>query len=133
MTADKMIVPLRIEQSLLDGKGLTKVDPATAEADENISTEAPIAYSTHLFHSGKISSYVFETEPGTVHIDGLPYDEYVHVLEGRLILTPKGGEPQEFKAGDHLLIPEGYVGTWYMPEKYREFVVINTIEEPGAE
>ncbi|MEL7042994.1 MAG: cupin domain-containing protein [Pseudomonadota bacterium] len=131
MPADPTKLPMSIAQSYLEGEGLTVIDPSTAQADEGITTEAPINYSTHLFHEGKISAYVFETDPGTVQIDGLPYDEYVHVLEGRLILTPKGGEPQEFKAGDHLLIPEGYVGTWHMPEKYREFVVINTLQ--GAE
>lgn len=130
--SEKTIVPLRINKSFLDGEGLTKIDPSTAEMDDNMSTEAPIAYSTHLFHSGKISSYVFETEPGTVQINGLPYDEYIFILEGRLILTPKGGEAEEFKTGDHLLVPEGFVGTWEMPEKYREFVVINSVEQADA-
>ena len=79
----------------------------------------------------KISAYVLDVDPGRVRIDGLPYDEYVHVLEGRLILTPDGGEAIEYKKGDSLIVPEGYTGYWEMPEKYREFVIINTIPAPS--
>ena len=63
-------------------------------------------------------------------IDGLPYDEFVQILEGRLILTPDEGEEMEFKKGDYLIVPEGYTGYWTMPEQYREFVIVNTIPEP---
>jgi uncharacterized cupin superfamily protein len=82
-----------------------------------------------LFFEGKISAYVFDVDPGKVRIDGLPYDEYIHILEGRLILTPDDGEEVEYKKGDSLILPEGYTGYWYMPEKYREFVIINTIAQ----
>lgn len=122
------LLPVAIEKHFLEGKGLVPVDPATAE-DEGISREGPINSKTHLFFEGKISAYVFDVEPGRVRIDGLPYDEYIHVLEGRLILTPDNGEAQEFKKGDSLVLPEGYTGYWDMPERYREFVIINTIPE----
>lgn len=126
----KKINPIQIEKHFLEGKGLTAIDPATA-ADEGVTTEGPINSSTHLFFEGKISAYVFDVSPGRVRIDGLPYDEYVHILEGRLILTPDDGEEVEFKKGDSLIVPEGYTGYWTMPEKYREFVIINTIPEPS--
>ncbi|MEM8936347.1 MAG: cupin domain-containing protein [Pseudomonadota bacterium] len=121
--------PILIEPRYLEGNGLTPVDLATAPKDPNITTEGPIKFSTHMIFSGKISSYVFETEPGRVRIDGLPYDEYINILEGRLILTPDDGEAMEFKTGDSFIIPEGYKGYWEMPEKYREFVIINTVSE----
>ena len=100
-------------------------------ADEGVQTEGPISSSTHMFHAGKISAYVFDVSPGRVRIDGLPYDEFVQILEGRLILTPDEGEEMEFKKGDYLIVPEGYTGYWTMPEQYREFVIINTIPEPS--
>lgn len=123
-------LPVTIQKHFLQGHGLVATDPATA-SDEGVSTEGTINSSSHLFFEGKISAYVFEVDPGRVRIDGLPYDEYVHVLEGRLILTPDGGEAIEYKKGDSLIVPEGYTGYWDMPEKYREFVIINTIPAPS--
>ena len=69
---------------------------------------------------------VYEAEPGKVHIDGAVYDEFVQILEGRLILTPDSSGEFEFKTGDSLVVPTGYPGGWHMPEKYRELIVIDT-------
>ena len=124
----KPILPITIHKHFLEGQGLVVTDPET-ESDEGISTEGTINSSSHLFFEGKISAYVFDVDPGKVRIDGLPYDEYIHILEGRLILTPDDGEEVEYKKGDSLILPEGYTGYWYMPEKYREFVIINTIAQ----
>ena len=66
---------------------------------------------------GAFSVYVIDVDPGKVRIDGLPYDEYIHVLEGRLILTPDDGKEVEYKKGDSLILPEGYTGYWYMPDQ----------------
>ena len=58
---------------------------------------------------------------------GTPSDlEFVQILEGRLILTPDGGDAIEFKQGESLVVPQGYKDYWYMPEKYRELIIINT-------
>jgi uncharacterized cupin superfamily protein len=128
--SSKPALPITIHRHFLEGQRLVASDPATA-TDEGISTEGTINSTFHLFHEGKISAYVFDVDPGRVRIDGLPYDEYVQVLEGRLILTPDDGEEVEYKKGDSLIVPEGYTGYWYMPEKYREFVIINTIPKPS--
>jgi uncharacterized cupin superfamily protein len=124
----KSILPITIEKHFLEGQGLVVTDPGT-ESDEGISTEGTINSRSHLFFEGKISAYVFDVDPGKVRIDGLPYDEYIHILEGRLVLTPDDGEEIEYKKGDSLILPEGYTGYWTMPEKYREFVIINTIPQ----
>ena len=126
----KPILPITIEKHFLEGQGLVVTDPETA-SDEGVSTEGTINSSSHLFFEGKISAYVFDVDPGRVRIDGLPYDEYIHVLEGRLILTPDDADEVEYKKGDSLILPEGYRGYWTMPEKYREFVIINTIPKPS--
>ena len=123
-------IPILIERSYLDGEGLTKGDPSEFDEDEGVIQEGEsIGYSTHTFFQGRLTASVYETGPGTVRIDGLPYDEYIHILEGRLVLTPDGGKETEFKQGDSLLIPMGFRGSWHMPEKYREFIIINS--DPG--
>ena len=54
------------------------------------------------------------------------YHEFITILEGRLILTPDSGGEFEYKAGDSLIVPKGYVGGWDMPERYRELIVVDT-------
>ena len=119
------ILPIRLEQNILDGQGLISGDPTEFEG-EGMTREGEAApFAMHNFHTGKITVSVYESEPSKVFIDGSPYDEFVYILEGRLILTPQGGSAQEYKQGESLVVPKGYVGHWEMPEKYRELIVID--------
>ncbi len=119
------IVPIAIEPSYLEGRGLVAAD--LSERDSNVTSDEPIENSSHIFHTGKIMVGVYEAAPGKVHIEDAKYDEFVQILEGRLILTPDGGdESYEYKKGDSFVVPKGYTGIWHMPEKYRELIVIDT-------
>ncbi len=122
------IVPIAIAESYLEGRGLVAADLSESDPnDSNVVSEEPIENSSHIFHMGKIMVAVYEAAPGKVHIDDAKYDEFVQILEGRLILTPDGGdESYEYKTGDSFVVPKGYTGTWHMPEKYRELIVIDT-------
>lgn len=120
------VVPVSIAESYLQGKGLTDGDPSEFDGDSAAQDGKPAPYRAHNFHIGKILVTVYETGPGKVRVEGAQYDEFVQILEGRLILTPDGGEPMEFKQGDSLVVPKGYTGTWEMPEKFRELIVIDT-------
>ena len=121
------VVPIRIERSFLEGIGLTPTDLSKQDpADDNVTSDAPIENSSHIFHMGKIMVGVYESAPGKVNIDSARFDEFVYILEGRLILTPDHGGRYEFEKGDSLIVPMGYTGHWEMPEKYRELIVIDT-------
>ena len=121
-----VIAPIAIARQYIEGRDLLAGNPADFDGQGGITQEGePKQFSSRTFHEGKISVSVYESEPGTVRIDGLPYDEFIQILEGRLILTPDGGEAMEFKQGDYLVIPKGYHGSWHMPEKYRELIVVN--------
>jgi uncharacterized cupin superfamily protein len=130
-SAQPKITPIAIEESFLQGKGLTAGDPSEFEEEgitreeEPSAGEEPSAFGVHNFHTGKIQVSVYESEPAKVRIDGALYDEFVQILEGRLILTPDGGDEYEFKQGDSLVVPKGFTGYWHMPEKYRELIIIN--------
>ena len=129
------VIPIAIELSYLEGRGLTRVDPSEFDG-ENITRDDDFTAESykHDFYAGKIYVAVFEAGPGRVYIDGAVYDEFVQILEGRLILTPDGGDAVEFKQGDSLIVPKGYTGYWHMPEKYRELIVIDTAYmEEGAD
>lgn len=124
-TAQPMISPIALDKSFLEGKGLTDGNPAEFENENLEQEEEAKPFRVHNFHEGKILVAVYETGPGKVHINGLPYDEFVQVLEGRLILTPDGGETLEIKQGESVVVPKGYKGGWHMPENYRELIIIN--------
>ncbi|MDG1386878.1 MAG: cupin domain-containing protein [Halioglobus sp.] len=129
------VIPIAIEQSYLEGRGLNRVDPSEFDG-ENVTRDDDFTAESykHDFYAGKIYVAVFEAGPGRVYIDGAVYDEFVQILEGRLILTPDGGDAVEFKQGDSLIVPKGYTGYWHMPEKYRELIVIDTAYmEEGAD
>ena len=42
--------------------------------------------------------------------------ETCYLLKGRVIVTPNGGEPQEFRRGDLVTFPKGMVCTWEILE-----------------
>jgi uncharacterized protein len=71
-------------------------------------------------------SYVISqwaAEPYTEHIDGYPGDEYVRVLDGTLVMTTDGGEPQTFTVGDEFRIAKGWAGTWQVTEPFRKLSI----------
>jgi uncharacterized cupin superfamily protein len=42
--------------------------------------------------------------------------EVCYFLRGRVIVTPDGGEPQEFRRGDYVTFPAGMSCTWEILE-----------------
>lgn len=44
-------------------------------------------------------------------------EEQFLVLEGKASVTPDGGEPVSFGAGDYVVMPEGLKCTWKVDEK----------------
>ena len=87
-----------------------------------------------ILHQGEVLIAVFESTPALIEIEEpFPYDEYVHVLEGELILTHIDGKKQTFKVGDSFLVPKGFLGTWDMTKHYREMVVVETKAAMNAE
>ena len=80
-----------------------------------------------VLHSGEVTVAVYESTPVLIEIkEPLPYDEYVHVLEGEVTLTDLDGNENTFKAGENFLVPKGFLGTWNMTTHYREMVVVET-------
>ncbi len=80
-----------------------------------------------LFQGDELVIEVYEDGPATFAVtEPFPFDEFVLVLSGKLILTDAGGQVHEFVAGDSLVVPKGFTGTWKMLGNYRELVAIGT-------
>ena len=46
--------------------------------------------------------------------------EVAYVLEGEVVVTPKGGEPVSFGAGDLVTFPSGMACTWEVKKALRK-------------
>ena len=75
-------------------------------------------------YAGDVVSFIMEAEPTKYELGDVGFDEFIHVLDGSLILTDKQGHAQRFEAGDFLVMPKGFSGTWETLGNYRELVVI---------
>ncbi|MBO6504353.1 MAG: DUF861 domain-containing protein [Kordiimonadaceae bacterium] len=81
---------------------------------------------TVLFE-GENTVSVWDAGPAKLILDEpLPYDEFVFVLKGTLVLTDNEGNSQTYKVGDFFMLPKGFMGTWDMTEEYRELIIIDT-------
>ena len=80
-----------------------------------------------VIHQGDFVVSIFAASPAIIDInEPFPYDEFVLVLEGEVTLTNVDGGTATYKEGDTFLVPQGWLGTWDMPYKYREMIVIET-------
>lgn len=78
-----------------------------------------------VLHLGEFVVALYESEAAVIDVSyPFPYDEYVLVLEGEVILTSTSGERQRYGVGESFVVPKGWTGTWDMPVKYREKIVV---------
>ena len=115
--------PVRMNPDKLAGVGLPSGEPFIAPEDVLEGHHRP--RGDILYQGEELIMEIYEDDPATFAIaDPFPFDEYVLVLSGKLILTDAGGQVHEFVAGDSLVIPKGFTGTWKMLGNYRELVAI---------
>ncbi|MCX4189010.1 cupin domain-containing protein [Methylophaga sp. OBS3] len=47
--------------------------------------------------------------------------EYAYILEGECVMTPEDGSPAvSFKAGDLVIFPNGFKGTWEVTKNFKK-------------
>jgi uncharacterized protein len=51
-------------------------------------------------------------------------NEFIYILSGSLTVTPDGGKPATFGAGDCAMFPRGWRGTWDLHETVRKVYAI---------
>lgn len=122
------ILPLNAEA--LREMELESIPPFPAE----MILEGGSEHWEKVLHKGEVVVAVYESKPALIDIsEPFPYDEFVLVLKGQVTLTHINGKKQTYKAGETFLVPKGFLGTWDMPEDYREMIVIETNAWNAAE
>jgi uncharacterized protein len=73
----------------------------------------------HTSADGSMVSGIWEATPGTFHAtyDGF---EFVHLLAGKLTITPEGGQAVTLKGGDAFVVEPNFKGTWKIEETVRK-------------
>ena len=131
-TPDKAILkPVLLDKNKLNGEGLTSLE--TPWPKRMLVTGIESHRFDNLF-TGQLVVSIYEADDGMVKIIDYPFDEFVHVLNGRAILTAEGAAPQTFETGDSFVVPKGFTGTWEMQDNFRELIIIErAANEAGLE
>jgi uncharacterized protein len=77
--------------------------------------------------SGKFFAGVWSSEVGKWRIS-YTEEEYCQILQGKSIIADAAGNATTVSAGDSVVVPRGFVGTWEVVEPTRKIYVIY---EPG--
>ena len=124
-------------------KGLAILDKAEVE-QQALPEDEPLPESSLVSGSGKnwlgahfdgeFTLMLWEAEQAKLRVDSPhPYDQYVEVLKGELILTDAEGSSATFEKGDRFVLRKGFTGTWQMTEDYRELLIVGTEQLNAAE
>jgi uncharacterized protein len=73
--------------------------------------------------AGYASGGIWECTPGPSHWT-LETHEVIHLVRGRMTVTPDGGEPATIGAGDMAVFPKGWSGSWDIHETVRKVYAI---------
>jgi uncharacterized cupin superfamily protein len=122
--------PVRMDPDKMAGLGLT---PIPNDGFIDILVEGELEFElASLFDGEELRVVVVESTPAkTDHrTRPLEYDEFVLVLNGKLVLTEPDGTVHEFTPGDALIVPKGYTGTWEQQGTYRELAIVAKRPEP---
>jgi uncharacterized protein len=73
----------------------------------------------HTCADGSMISGLWEATPGTYHAVYESF-EFVHLLSGKLTITPDGGQSVTLVAGDAFVVEPNFKGTWKIEETVRK-------------
>jgi uncharacterized cupin superfamily protein len=98
------------------------VEPILGDLDGWKVVEGSPSMKTWVLHTSddsKMMSGYWEATPGTYHATYSGY-EFVHLIAGRIVITPDGGESVTVVAGDAFVVEANFKGTWKIEETVRK-------------
>lgn len=117
------ITPVKIDAAKIAGVGIPEEEQWMPPEDVLKGTHRPRGEIVYI--GEQIVVEIYEDEPGVYRFDPFAYDEYIDIQSGKLILTGADGVAHEYVAGDKLVVPKDWSGTWEMVGNYRELIVID--------
>jgi uncharacterized cupin superfamily protein len=113
--------------TLKENVGGARLDPMPIPA-EWVIDGSPQAAGTVLWKSadGKHCMGIWECTPGT--FDWTHTDETATIVQGRVTVTPEGGQQIELAPGDVAFFPEGTKSRWQVHETVRKSFHLHAAE-----
>jgi uncharacterized cupin superfamily protein len=99
-----------------EGGDLPKLDRGRRQPDH-----ADRCAAHHRRRQGDFGHW--RASPGTYHATYTDY-EFVHMIAGRIIITPDGGAPVEVGPGDAFVVEANFKGTWKIIEPVTKHFVV---------
>ena len=101
------------------------VTPETTRPDPaKVLSGDPVHTTWSLEERGTLYAGLWQSTPGKWRVAYAEW-EYVHILEGRSILTDQHGQVTELKAGDSYILRPGFEGTWEVVETtLKDYVIL---------
>ncbi|MDO6461603.1 cupin domain-containing protein [Granulosicoccaceae sp. 1_MG-2023] len=107
---------------------IRSVSPITDDLAGWEKREGEPTMSTWIEYTSADESMIagwWSATPGTYHATYSGW-EFIHVIEGKAIITPDGGEPVEVNPGDALVLEADFSGTWKIIEPILKHFTIRT-------
>ena len=131
LQADKTVVPVKISpvkisKEQIAGKMFEDYKPIIADHNGNTTYDVEAFLSSDrqfdagMYRSGKVKAEITKA---------YGVNEYMHFLEGGVTLTSSDGTVTEVTAGDSVIIPAEWTGTWDT-EGYTKIYVIYSPGKP---
>jgi len=126
LQAAENVHPVKVSHEQIAGRIFEDYEPVVATHDGNTTHDVEVFLSSNrqfdagMYRSGKVRSEI--TKPYGVN-------EYMHFLEGGVTLTSSDGTVTEIGAGDSVVIPAEWTGTWDT-EGYTKIYVIYSPDGP---
>lgn len=107
----------------IDGKPTSAAKQASPGPERLISGNPVFKTWSQDVSREHVYTGVWEATPGEHRsIKGETY-EFCHILSGVIEITPEGGEPVRYSAGDSFVMKPGFVGVWKTIETVRKIYV----------
>jgi uncharacterized cupin superfamily protein len=128
-------VPEPVRQSQLSPTSLLKFQSSKAVVEEYfLPSDKLIAgnprqcvWKHYVDASGKFFAGIWRSEIGKWRVS-YTEEEYCQILQGRSVIVDAAGNATPLSAGDSVVVPRGFVGTWEVIEPTQKIYVIY---EPG--
>lgn len=98
------------------------VTPNTADIPGWTPVAGSPRMTTWILHAapdGTTIAGIWECTPGTYHAT-YTAAEFVHMIAGRITITPDGGTPVSVGPGDAFIVDASFTGTWDITEPVRK-------------
>ena len=99
-----LLVPFKIEKTYLSGLEIPQLQ-LEAHPERRY-------FQKRLYKGSELSVYILSSETAVNEINNFGIDEFVYYLNGRADIQIEQQEPITFYAGDYIIVPKGFSGTW---------------------